>query len=92
MSTLSIPLAISLCRSSHEERGLKLGDNRLPNGDPGSLLSRGAWIEIPLHYVLSGVFQSLLSRGAWIEISLFLMLLASASSRSSHEERGLKWL
>ena len=34
-----------------------------------SLLSRGAWIEMPPHTLTKQLSASLLSRGAWIEIS-----------------------
>ena len=37
-------------------------------------------------------FLSLLSRGAWIEIHWFLTNAHNKSRRSSHEERGLKYL
>ena len=58
----------------------------------GSLLSRGAWIEIKVFENWKTVCMSLLSRGAWIEIERFLELALFDYGRSSHEERGLKYL
>ena len=55
----------------------------------GSLLSRGAWIEISAPFFVLDDFLSLLSRGAWIEID-FRAYNCQVLGRSSHEERGLK--
>ena len=57
-----------LCRSSHEERGLKSEIKPIYEDEIGSLLSRGAWIEILSGCSLRPRPTSLLSRGAWIEI------------------------
>ena len=56
-----------------------------------SLLSRGAWIEIASQSFAASSSLSLLSRGAWIEIKFVRSIPFLPKSRSSHEERGLKY-
>ena len=80
-----------MSRSSHEERGLKSLKTAVEIADKKSLLSRGAWIEMPVVSMHSDHFGSLLSRGAWIEISGVPKNINAGAGRSSHEERGLKW-
>ncbi len=115
MSVFGIILQYDICRSSHEERGLKyfalyhltmhllvsllsrgawieIMSERNINLMSSSLLSRGAWIEIfRLAFLAVKSSLSLLSRGAWIEINSTLFAFKTRSSRSSHEERGLKY-
>ena len=102
------------CRSSHEERGLKSLVTSVSTPFAASLLSRGAWIEISiLWYILFYIKVAPLTRSVDWNVSAFgdiiNLLVApltrsvdwnsgwcdshcSAACRSSHEERGLKYI
>ena len=60
----------AVCRSSHEERGLKFVQRRRLLHHGPSLLAWGAWIEIRRTYNQSAIWKSLLAWGAWIEIMM----------------------
>ena len=60
------------------------------NGQPTSLPSRGAWIEISWIIIELMMIKSLPSRGAWIEIRIGGDLMKLRLSRSPRGERGLK--
>ena len=78
-------------RSPHGERGLKFDEPMAELQATGSLPSRGTWIEILCLQQPAADVQSLPSRGAWIEISSWSRTCSSASCRSPHGERGLKF-
>ena len=61
-------------RSPHGERGLKYFPRLAFRLQPGSLPTRGAWIEIPSGEYIAGKPSSLPTRGAWIEIPLYVHL------------------
>ena len=62
-----------ICRSPRGERGLKFRSDFVCVYYVVSLPSRGAWIEIIIHYGhIRTLLASLPSRGAWIEIRTWL--------------------